>query len=105
MRLEFLARIHFVDIINYLSPRKFIEEIGSDMFIYHGILQLYLNDQWRDANVAFDKDLCLRKGYPIGKFDGKSSCLFSHIDDQGRKFVEYIKDRGIYANVPHSWRL
>jgi transglutaminase-like putative cysteine protease len=95
------ARLHFVDIMNYLTPRKFIEEMGRDLFIYHGFAELYLNGKWIEANVAFDKALCLRKGYPVGEFDGKTPCLFSHFDEQGRKFVEYIKDRGTSIDVPY----
>ena len=95
------ARFHFVDIKNYLTPASFFERMGRDLFIYHGFTEIFLNGKWIEANVAFDKDLCIKKGYPIGEFDGKSPCMFSHLDDKGRKFVEYIKDRGTWAEVPY----
>lgn len=95
------ARVHFVDIMNYLTPQRFIEMMGRDLFIYHGFAELWLNGKWIEANVAFDKELCLKKGYPIGEFDGKTPCLFSHNDAKGHKFVEYIKDRKSWAEVPY----
>jgi hypothetical protein len=94
------ARLHFVDIVNYLTSQKYIDKIGSNIFVFHGFVDLYLDGKWVEANVAFDKDLCEKKGYPIGEFDGRTPCLFSHFDAKGKKFVEYLKDRGTFADVP-----
>ena len=82
------ARLHFVDIINYLTPETFKQQLGSNVFIFHGYGEVFLNGKWLEANVAFDKDLCRRKGYPTNEFDGIHSSLFAHFNDSGDKFIE-----------------
>ncbi len=95
------ARLHFVDMMNHLTPRKFIERMGSDRFIYHAYPELFLNGKWVEANVAFDKELCTRKNFPIVDFDGINPGLFAKTDDKGNRFVEYIKDHGTFPDVPY----
>ncbi|MBN2154697.1 MAG: transglutaminase [Candidatus Lokiarchaeota archaeon] len=99
------SRLHFNDIINHMTSKKYIEYIGNDKFLYHGYTELYLNGKWVEANVAFDKELCVRKNWPIVEFDGVKPGLFAHQDETGKPFVEYIKDHGTYSNVPYYWIL
>jgi transglutaminase-like putative cysteine protease len=95
------ARLHFVDIINYMTPENFKQKLGSNLFIFHGYGEVYLNEKWLEANIAFDRELCQRKGYPTNEFDGIHPSLFAHFNDSGDKFVDYIKDRGTYADMPY----
>jgi transglutaminase-like putative cysteine protease len=95
------SRLHFNDIINHMTSEKYREYVGSDRFIYHGYTELFLNDKWVEANVAFDKELCARKNWPIVNFDGVRPGLFAHQDDTGKAFIDYIKDHGTFANVPY----
>ena len=98
------TRIHFVDMKNHLTPQSYIDRVGSNLFVYHAYPELYLNGKWIEANVAFDKDLCDRKNFPIVHFDGIKPGLFAKQDDTGQPFVEYIKDHGTYADVPY-WKI
>jgi transglutaminase-like putative cysteine protease len=95
------ARFHFVDIINYLTPQKFIDKVGSNLFIYHGYGEVFLKNKWLQANIAFDKELCERKGYPVVEFDGIHPSLFAHTNTRGDLFIDYLKDRGTYADIPY----
>ena len=49
---------------------------------------------------AFDRETSMRGKYIIVEFDGIHHALFSPYDDQGNPFVEYLNDRGVYADVP-----
>lgn len=99
--LQIPARLHFVDIVNYLTPQSYIDRIGSNLMIYHGYGEAWLNGKWIEANVAFDKALCERKSYPMSEFDGVHPALFAHTDAKGDKFVDYLKDRGSFADIPY----
>ena len=94
------SRLHFVDIENHLTSESFKKRLGSGIFIYHGYAEIFLNGKWVEANVAFDSELCKRKGYPIVYFDGINPGLFAKKDESGKPFIEYIKDRGTNKDVP-----
>ena len=98
------TRIHFVDMKNHLTPQSYIDKVGSNLFVFHAYPELFLEGKWIEANVAFDKDLCERKNFPIVNFDGKKPGLFAKQDATGKPFVEYIKDHGTFADVPY-WKI
>jgi transglutaminase-like putative cysteine protease len=95
------SRLHFNDIVNHMTPQKYIDYIGNENFLYHGYTELFLGGKWVEANVAFDKELCARKNWPIVEFDGVKPGLFAHHDKSGKPFIDYIKDHGTFADVPY----
>jgi transglutaminase-like putative cysteine protease len=96
------SRLHFVDIINHMTSDRLKKDMGSNLFIFHGFVELFLDGRWVEANCAFDKELCLRKDFPAVNFDGKRDGLFAATNKDGKPFVEYIKDRGVYTDAPHQ---
>ncbi len=96
------SRLHFNDIVNHMTSKKYMEYVGNDKFLYHGYTELYLNGKWVEANVAFDKELCIKKNWPVVEFDGIKPGLFAHHDETGKPFIDYIKDHGTYDRVPYS---
>jgi transglutaminase-like putative cysteine protease len=96
------SRLHFNDIVNHMTSKKYREFVGNDKFLYHGYTELFLNGKWVEANVAFDKELCERKNWPIVEFDGIKPGLFAHQDESGKPFIDYIKDHGTFARVPYQ---
>ncbi len=49
---------------------------------------------------AFDKVLCERAKIAPLDFDGVTDSLFHPFDQAGRRHMEYLKDRGAFADVP-----
>ena len=95
------ARLHFVDIINHLFPQELQKIIGGNHFFFHAYAELFLNNHWVKIAPTFDKDLSLKAGYPLVEFNGFDDALFPPFNSQGEKFIEYIKDRGVYASFPY----
>jgi hypothetical protein len=95
------SRLHFNDIVNHMTSKKYIEYIGNDKFLYHGYTELFLAGKWVEANVAFDSMLCVRKNWPVVEFDGIKPGLFAHQDSSGKPFIDYIKDHGTFSHVPY----
>jgi len=95
------ARIHMVDIINHKISQRFKEMMGTNAFHCHAYSELYLDGKWVKAAPVFDVKTCEKGGFfPMVEFDGEHDALFASHDPEGNIFIEYIKDWGIYSDVP-----
>ncbi|MFQ5979988.1 MAG: transglutaminase family protein [Candidatus Heimdallarchaeota archaeon] len=92
------ARLRFANIRNLLLPSSVLEAIGSDVMLYHGYTELFLNGKWVKVNPAFDRDLCERHDFFPVDFSGSSDALFRQHDRKGRVHFEYLKDHGFFAD-------
>jgi hypothetical protein len=52
------------------------------------------------ATPAFNRTLCERLGVHPLEFDGLSDSLFQEYDLTGRRHMQYLQDRGSFADVP-----
>ncbi len=94
------ARVGFADVRNHLATRRLIEMMGTDTFYYHGFTELYLEGKWVKATPAFNIELCDKfKVLPLD-FDGRADSIFHPFDAEGKRHMEYVADRGAYADVP-----
>jgi transglutaminase-like putative cysteine protease len=94
------ARVGFADVRNHLCTPRLRALMGTDTFYYHGYTELYLEGRWVKATPAFDRGLCERFGVRPLDFDGTADSLFHPYDTQGRRHMEYLRDRGPDADVP-----
>lgn len=94
------SRLGFADVKNHLSTKRLRDLMGTDLFVYHGYSEVYLNETWIKVTPTFNASLCRKFGVLPLEFDGKNHCLFHPYDTQGRKHMEYIQDRGPYDDVP-----
>jgi len=94
------TRLHFANILNYRNSES-MEKLMGNRFLWHGYVEFQIGGEWIKANPAFDKELCARKEYPVVEFDGVHNAMFPKKDENGNRFIEYIDDKGIYANVPY----
>lgn len=70
------------------------------MFIYHGFVDLYLDGKWVKSTPAFNIELCERFGVLPLEFDGRTDSIFHPYDAEGRKHMEYVNQRGVFADLP-----
>jgi transglutaminase-like putative cysteine protease len=94
------AALGFADVKNHLTTARLREAMGSDLFIYHGYTVLKLAGRWVKATPAFNLTLCERFGVRPLDFDGRSDALLHPFDTQNRKHMEYVNDRGNFADFP-----
>jgi transglutaminase-like putative cysteine protease len=94
------ARLGFSDVKNHLQSPKLAERMGTDVFMFHGYTELYVNGAWRKATPAFNAELCDRFGVPPLSFDGSADALLHPFSADGSTYMEYIRDRGVYADLP-----
>jgi transglutaminase-like putative cysteine protease len=96
------ARVGYGDVRNHLSTKKLLELTGGNLFIWHGYTEIFLEDRWVKATPAFNLSLCKRFGVHPLEFDAKSDSLFHEFDQGGRRHMEYVKQRGHFADVPYD---
>jgi transglutaminase-like putative cysteine protease len=94
------ARLGFSDVKNHLQSPKLAERMRTDVFMFHGYTELYVNDTWRKATPAFNAELCERFGVSPLAFDGTADALLHPFAADGSTYMEYINDRGVYADLP-----
>jgi len=94
------ARVGFADVKNHLTSPRLAETMGSDLFVYHGYTDLYLDGKWVKATPAFNLALCERFRVKPLEFDGRTDSIFHPFDKDNRRHMEYLRDRGTFADVP-----
>jgi transglutaminase-like putative cysteine protease len=94
------ARLGFADVKNHLTTPRLIERMGSDIFVYHGYVSLYLDGRWVKATPAFNIELTQRFGVKPLEFDGREDSIFHEFDMSGRRHMEYVQYRGEFDDVP-----
>ncbi len=96
------ARLGFADVRNHLTTPRLREMMNTDVFAFHGYTELWIEDRWLKATPAFNLSLCEKAGVKPLEFDGSCNSVFHEFDQQGRRHMEYIRDRGVYADVPRE---
>ncbi len=96
------ARPGFADVRNHLTSKRLHALTQSDIFSWHSYTELLVDDRWVKCTPAFDRSLCARAGLAPLEFDGVNDSLFHPFDPAGRRHMEYLCDRGAFADVPHA---
>lgn len=94
------SRLGFADVRNHLSTERMRETMHTDVFIWHGYTEVFLDGAWRKATPAFNIELCQRFGLHPLEFDGRSDSIYHPFDLAGKQHMEYLRERGSYADVP-----
>jgi len=94
------SRAGFATVRNHLATRQLLEHLGSDLFVYHGFTELFLEGRWVKATPAFNRELCERHGVAPLEFDGREDSIFQPYNQENRRFMEYLADHGTYPDIP-----
>ncbi|MBU2548629.1 MAG: transglutaminase-like domain-containing protein [Proteobacteria bacterium] len=94
------ARLVFADIVNHRLSEKLLEMMKTNVFVYHGYVELLVQGRWIRVTPVFEKPLCEKLDIKPVDFDGLNEAIFHRLDNQGRVHIEYVKEHGIYADVP-----
>ena len=68
---------------------------AGDQFV-----ELLLEGRWVKATPAFNLSLCTKFRVRPLEFDGLADSIFHPFDEDNRRHMEYVHDRGSYADVP-----
>jgi transglutaminase-like putative cysteine protease len=96
------SRVGFATVRNHLATQQLLDFMGSDLFVYHGFVEFYLERKWVKATPAFNRELCWRHGVAPLEFNGREDALFQPFNSRNEKFMEYLEYTGTYADIPVS---
>jgi transglutaminase-like putative cysteine protease len=94
------ARLGFADVKNHMSTEKLRRTMGSDLFVWHGYTELWIDGAWRKATPAFNLSLCEKFGLLPLAFDGVHDSLYHPYDRAGQRHMEYVNERGSFDDLP-----
>jgi len=94
------ARMGFADVRNHLSTARMRETMKTDVFYWHGYASIRLADRWVKATPAFNRELCEKFGLLPLEWDGRRDSLYHPFDREGRQHMEYVRERGEFADIP-----
>lgn len=94
------ARVGLADVKNHLTTPALRARMGTDLFVYHGYTELLIEGKWVKATPAFNVELCRRLKVRPLDFDGREDSIFHPFDEDERRHMQYLRDRGSHADVP-----
>jgi transglutaminase-like putative cysteine protease len=94
------SRAGFATVRNHLATRQLLDFIGSDLFVYHGFTEFFLEGKWVKATPAFNRELCRRHGVAPLEFNGREDSIFQSYNADKKRFMEYLEFHGTFADIP-----
>ncbi|MBS0223636.1 MAG: transglutaminase family protein [Proteobacteria bacterium] len=94
------ARVGYADVRNHMTTKRLAELMGSDVFYYHGYTDVWLDGHWVKATPAFNRELTERFGLKPLDWDAVSDSIYHPFDLSGRRHMEYLAYRGVFADIP-----
>ena len=94
------ARVGYADVRNHMTTQRLTELMGGDTFYYHGYTQVWLDGRWVKATPAFNKELTEKFGLKPLDWDGVGDSIYHPFDLAGRRHMEYLAYRGVFADIP-----
>jgi len=93
------SKVGFADVRNHLATRQLIEFLGSDLFIYHGFVEFYLEGKWVQSTPAFNIELCHKHQVMPLEFNGREDSIFQAYNLEKKQFMEYVEYHGSHADI------
>ena len=94
------ARLGFADVRNHLSTERLRRMVQTDLFVWHGYTDLWIQGRWVKATPAFNLSLCERFGLLPLDFDGRSDSIYHPFDKAGNRHMEYVNQHGAFDDMP-----
>jgi transglutaminase-like putative cysteine protease len=94
------ARLGYADVRNHLSTERMRRTMQTDLFIWHGYTDIWIDGAWRKATPAFNRELCERFGLLPLAFNGHDDSIYHPYDRAGNRHMEYVQYRGTFDEMP-----
>jgi transglutaminase-like putative cysteine protease len=94
------TRLGFADVLNHKIPESMLKLMGTNLFVFHGFVELWLDGKWLKATPAFDREATRRAGALLVELDGQQDAMLHPVDPEGHPYIEYVRSRGSYADLP-----
>ena len=96
------SRLGFAKVRNHIATEKLEERLRSNVLVFHGFTELFLDGKWVKATPAFNKSLCIKLNVDSLEFNGKDDSVFQAYGKEGAQFMEYLHDYGTFPDIPRD---
>ncbi|MDB9806197.1 MAG: transglutaminase-like domain-containing protein [Flavobacteriales bacterium] len=98
-KLGIPSRMGYAVVRNHIGVEKLEKYLKRTEIVFHGYVEVFLNNQWIACTPAFDKRICRISGVPPLEFDGKTDSMFQAYSGE-KQFMEYLHYYGTFDDVP-----
>ncbi len=95
------TRLGFGNVRNHIGTGKLEKSLGTNLLVFHGYTEFFLEGKWVKATPAFNKSLCERLNVSPLEFDGQTDSVFQEYN-RGKAYMVFEHDYGQFHDVPHD---
>lgn len=96
------ARYRFANVRNHIGTERIHAILKTDVLVFHGIAELFINGKWIKLTPAFNKSLCDKLNVSVMDFNGEDETVFQQYSNDGNTFMEYLYDHGSFDALPYE---
>lgn len=100
--LNIPARLGFANVRNHIGTEKIERLLKTDILVFHGYTELFIEGRWVKATPAFNRTLCEKLNVSPLEFDARNDAVFQQFAADGTRFMEYLLDYGNFADLPRE---
>lgn len=93
------ARFGFGIVKNHIGVEKLLHYLKREEIVFHGFVEVFLDNNWIKCTPAFDTRICKLSGVPVLEWDGINDSLFQPYAGQ-QLFMEYVHFYGAFQDIP-----
>lgn len=93
------SRLGYSIVTNHIGIEKLIYYLRKNEIVFHGYVELFLNNKWVKCTPSFDKNICRMMDIEPLNWDGETDSMFQEFK-KGEKYMEYIHFYGEFNDVP-----
>lgn len=98
--LDIPARLRLAKVSNHIATERLEAKLGTNELAPHGLVDVFLNGQWKKCSPAFNKELCVMYNVDVLDFDGTEDSVLQEYNKDSDKFMTYLEDYGHFEDVP-----
>jgi transglutaminase-like putative cysteine protease len=99
------SRLSFYDVKNHIATEKLERILGTNVLVFHGAAEIFINDKWLKVTPVFNAALCAKLGVSPLDFDGENDAVFQSYTNDKTQFMEYLHDYGSFDEIPYDLML
>ncbi len=94
------TRLQFANVRNHIGTSNLEKHLGTNLMVFHGFMEYYLDKNWVKCTPAFNKELCDRLGVAPLEFDGENDSIFQEFDGEEGGYMTYEHYYGTFHDFP-----